>query len=325
MSRVAVVIPNRNRAGLLRRALESAAGQTVAASRVVVVDNGSTDDSVEVSRSAGAEVLEWPDNRGFAAAVNAGARACDEEWLLILNNDAELDRGCLAALLACAERQKAACVAPRLLSFADPAVLDGGWDLLSRGGTALRCGHGLADGPGFREERLIGFAPLTATLIRRELCELEEGFGSYLEDVELSLRLQLGGHLIAYAPEAVVRHHGSATDGAWSARMVYLIARNQVLLVARHYPSGWWLKEGWPVLVAQGLWGLAALRRGCFGAWIAGKWRGMSEYRVFRGPERGDSTQFREILSASDGELREYVHRHPTWFWRAYCALTRPG
>jgi GT2 family glycosyltransferase len=325
MSRVAVVIPNRNRAGLLRRALESAAGQTVAASRVVVVDNGSTDDSVEVSRSAGAEVLEWPDNRGFAAAVNAGARACDEEWLLILNNDAELDRGCLAALLACAERQKAACVAPRLLSFADPAVLDGGWDLLSRGGTALRCGHGLADGPGFREERLIGFAPLTATLIRRELCELEEGFGSYLEDVELSLRLQLGGHRIAYAPEAVVRHHGSATDGAWSARMVYLIARNQVLLVARHYPSGWWLKEGWPVLVAQGLWGLAALRRGCFGAWIAGKWRGMSEYRVFRGPERGDSTQFREILSDSDGELREYVHRHPTWFWRAYCALTRPG
>jgi hypothetical protein len=138
--------------------------------------------------------------------------------------------------------------------------------------------------PGFREERLIGFAPLTATLIRRELCELDEGFGSYLEDVELSLRLQLAGHRIAYAPEAVVRHHGSATDGAWSARMVYLIARNQVLLVARHYPSGWWKKEGWAVLVAQGLWGLAALRRGCFGAWLAGKWRGMREYRAFRGP-----------------------------------------
>lgn len=325
MSRVAVVIPNRNRAGLLRRTLESVAGQTVAATRVVVVDNGSTDDSVEVSRSAGAEVLEWPDNRGFAAAVNAGARVCDEEWLLILNNDAELDRGCLAALIACAERQRAACVAPRLLSWANPALLDGGWDLLSRGGAALRCGHGLLDGPGFREERLIGFAPLTATLMRRELCELDEGFGSYLEDVELSLRLQLAGQRIAYAPEAVVRHHGSATDGAWSARMVYLISRNQVLLVARHYPSGWWMQEGWAVVVAQGLWGLAALRQGCFGAWLAGKWRGMREYRVFRGPKCSDSKQFRAVLRASDGELREYVRRHPTLFWRVYFALTRPG
>jgi len=325
MPRVAVVIPNRNRDGLLRRTLESVAGQTAVASRVVVVDNGSTDDSVEVSRSAGAEVLEWPDNRGFAAAVNAGARTCDEEWLLILNNDAELDRGCLAALLACAERQSAVCVAPRLLSFADPAMLDGGWDLLSRGGTALRCGHGLADGPAFREERLIGFAPLTATLIRRELCELDEGFGSYLEDVELSLRLQLGGHRIAYAPDAVVRHHGSATDGAWSARMVYLISRNQVLLLARHYPSGWWKKEGWSVVVAQGLWGLAALRHGCFGAWFAGKRRGMREYRAFRGPRSSDSARFRAVLRASDRELRESVRLHPSWFWRAYCALTRPG
>ena len=127
MSRVAVVIPNRNRAGLLRRTLESVAGQTVAASRIVVVDNGSTDDSVEVSRSAGAEVVEWPDNRGFAAAVNAGARECDEEWLLILNNDAELERGCLAALLACAERQRAACVAPRLLSIANPEIGRASW------------------------------------------------------------------------------------------------------------------------------------------------------------------------------------------------------
>jgi GT2 family glycosyltransferase len=325
MSRVAVVIPNRNRAGLLGRTLESVARQTVAASRVVVVDNGSTDDSVAVSRRAGAQVLEWPDNRGFAAAVNAGARECDEEWLLILNNDAELDQGCLAGLLAAAERQQAACVAPRLLSRANPDLLDGGWDLLSRGGAALRCGHGLPDGPDFREERLIGFAPLTATLIRRELCELDEGFGSYLEDVELSLRLQLAGQRIAYAPEAVVRHHGSATDGAWSARMVYLIARNQVLLVARHYPSGWWKKEGWAVLVAQGLWGLAALRRGCFGAWLAGKWRGMREYGAFRGPQCGDSRQFRALLCTSDGELREYVRRHPSWFWRMYCALTRPG
>ncbi|MCL4795242.1 MAG: glycosyltransferase family 2 protein [Bryobacteraceae bacterium] len=320
--RVAVVIPNWNRAALLVRALESVARQDEPV-RLVVVDNGSTDGSVSAARRAGAEVIEWPGNRGFAAAVNAGVRICSEPWVLILNNDAELEPGCLSTLLAAAARHQAACVAPRLLSHRDPGTLDGAWDLLCRGGAALRCGHGVPDGPAWRTPRRIPLAPLTAALIRRELCELDEAFGSYLEDVELSLRLQFNGHAIWYEPSAAVRHHGSATDGAWSEHMVRLIARNQVLLLARHYPDGWWRREGWPVLVAQALWGLAALRRGRFRAWFAGKWRGMREYRAFRGQNRAPEAVFREFLRQNERELRAYTRAHPDRFWQLYCALTR--
>lgn len=325
MLRAAVVIPNRNRAGLLERALKSVAGQSLAAARVVVVDNGSTDESVEVARRAGAVVLEWPENRGFAAAVNAGVKECDEEWVLILNNDAELDSGCLAALAAAAaDRHGAACVAPRVVRHAEPERIDGAWDLLARGGLALRCGHGLADGPEWREERQIRFAPLTVALVRRELCCLDEAYGSYLEDVDLGLRLSLAGHRIWYAPQAVARHHGSATLGAWSPAMVELLARNQLVLVARHYPRDWWRHEGWAVVMGQALWGLMALRRGCCGAWVKGKWRGMREFGGLRRPA-ADAQAFRQLLRESEGQIRSYAAAHPSWFWSIYCALTRPG
>ena len=325
MSRAAVIIPNRNRAALLKRALESVAALTAPPARIVVVDNGSEDESAVLARRAGAEVLEWPENRGFAAAVNAGAGMCDEEWLLILNNDAELERDCLAELLACAARRGAACVAPRVLSFRDPSRLDGAWDLLARGGAALRCGHGAPDGPAWREEREILFAPLTAALLRRELCHLDEAYGSYMEDVDLSLRLLRGGHRLWYAPAAAVRHHGSATDGAWSAPMVELIARNQLLLIARHYPRRWWLREGWAAFVAQGLWGLSAWRHGRSGAWIRGKLRGLRAYRACRCADAWEPGRLRAALRESERQLRACTKAHPSWYWRIYCALTSEG
>lgn len=324
MPRVAAVIPNRNRAGLLERTLASVAAQTAPPARVVVVDNGSSDDSVAVARRAGAQVLEWPDNRGFAAAVNAGSRMCDEEWVLILNNDAELEPGCLEALLDAARRHQAAGAAPRLLRFAQPDRLDGAWDLLARGAVALRCGHNVPDSAAWREERLISFAPLTAALLRREFCALDEAFVSYMEDVELSLRLALAGERLVYAPAAVARHHGSATLGAWSAEFVRLMARNQLLLVARHYPRGWWLREGWAVFIGQALWGLGALRRGRLLPWLAGKWRGFREFHGHRRPSPCPEC-FRAVLRESERELRAHVRAQPSWYWRMYCALTRPG
>lgn len=324
MSRAAAVIPNRNRADLLERALASAAAQTVPPARVVVVDNGSTDDSAGVARRAGAQVVQLPDNRGFAAAVNAGVRECDEEWVLILNNDVELDPACLEALLETAARRQAAAAAPRLLSFGNPAQLDGCWDLLSRGGAALRCGHGLPDGPAWHDERPILFAPLTATLVRRELCRLDEAFGSYLEDIDLSLRLKLAGHSLWYSPRALARHHGSATDGAWSSRMVTQIARNQLLLAARHFPDDWWRREAWAMCVAQGLWGLAAARHGRAPAWLRGKWLGLRAWTACRRPAP-QPEQFRALLRESEHELRAYTRAHPSWYWKVYRALTRSG
>ena len=82
-----------------------------------------------------------------------------------------------------------------------------------------------------------------------------------------------------YVPDAVCRHHGSATFGRWSPRVVRLIARNQVFLIARHYPGELILRWLWPILVAQVFWGVLALRHGCGIAWLRGKTEGSARFR----------------------------------------------
>ena len=88
MRGIAIIVPTWNRAGLLAQALESLRNQTHPVDRVIVVDNGSTDDAVEVATRAGAQVISLPANAGFAAAVNRGIReAAGSEWIGVLNND----------------------------------------------------------------------------------------------------------------------------------------------------------------------------------------------------------------------------------------------
>ena len=83
---VAAVIPNWNGAARLKKLFEYVAAQTRPLDRLIVVDNGSTDDSAAVAARAGASVIELGANTGFSHAVNCGIRAADAEWIVILNN-----------------------------------------------------------------------------------------------------------------------------------------------------------------------------------------------------------------------------------------------
>src|SRR5258707_10971010 len=100
---VAAVIPHWNRRDLLVALLENLRGQTRRFDEVIVCDNGSTDDSVRVAECGGARVLRMGGNLGFAAAVNAGVKATDAEWVAVLNNDVELDVEWLRILLEAAD------------------------------------------------------------------------------------------------------------------------------------------------------------------------------------------------------------------------------
>src|SRR4029079_13571208 len=132
--------------------------------------------------------------------------------------------------------------------------------LISRAACALRVGQGRADSPEFSRPRSIAIAPATAVLFRAELFRrvglFDTDFESYLEDVDFGLRCAIQGLAGVYVPEAVATHQGSASLGPWSPEMVRLIARNQLLLVAKH---GLWRRYWWPILIGQSLWGLLAL------------------------------------------------------------------
>ena len=321
MSGVTAIVPSHNRRDLLERILPLLRAQSRPPQEILVVDNASTDGSAEAAASLGARVLRMDRNTGFAAAVNRGVRESRTDWLAIVNNDIEPAPDWLEQLLDGAQTHQAWFATGKLLDAARRDVIDGTFDALSRGACAWRCGAGRPDGPLWSQPRSIRFAPLTAALVRRELFErvgpLDEEFESYLEDVEFGLRCALAGYPGLYQPAAVAWHAGSATLGVWHPQKVRRIARNQLLLVARHYPPGCL----WPILVGQALWTLVALRHGALAACLAGKLEGLRLFRAARRP--ADAAAIRRILFESEQEIRHWQRAAGyDLYWRLYFALT---
>jgi hypothetical protein len=322
---VSAVIPNWNRQQDLGRLLEDLRAQSYAVGEAIVVDNGSADDSARVAAAAGARVIALEENRGFAYAVNRGIEAAAGEWVAILNNDVRLPAEWLAKLLDAARAADGWFAGGKLLQASEPGRIDGGFDLLCRGGCAWRAGSGRADGPAWSEPRIVHFLPFTAAIFRRELFGrvglLDEEFESYLEDVEFGLRCALAGFTGIYAPQVTATHIGSATLGVWNAQTVRRMARNQLLLVAKHYPPDWRRRYLGPILAAQGLWGLVAARHGRLVAWLEGKQEGL---RMFRRYTRRGQPELDAVLRASEAELQR-LQRQTGYdlYWRLYFAMIR--
>ncbi len=322
---VTVIVPNWNRRDLLASLLEGLRRQSSPVAEILVVDNGSSDGSVEMAERSGARVLAMGRNAGFSAAVNRGIRECRSGWLAVVNNDVAPAPDWLERLLEAAQRPRVWFATGKLLSQSRRDTLDGTFDALSRGGCAWRAGHNRPDAPLWNRLRGIRFAPFTATLFRAALFEraglLDERFESYLEDVDFCLRCARLGLWGLYVPAAVATHAGSATLGPWHRETVRLISRNQLLLVAKHYPGRWLARCAWPILVGQMLWGLVALRHGRGLAFLRGKLEGLRRFRTMRDPMPVEVVA--TILQRSEAEIFALQRRVGfDLYWRLYFLLT---
>lgn len=278
--RIAAVIPNWNGRRYLEALFRSMAGQDFA--EVIVVDNGSTDGSAEWAESSGARVIRLDRNLGFARAVNTGAEAANADALAILNNDVTLAPDWLQRMLdALRAGNPIAC--GKVLSAAQPDRIDATFDALCQGGTAWRCGHGALDGPIWSQSRTAPFVPLTAAVVRRDVFRevggLDSVYESYLEDVDFGLRCATAGYCALYVPEALAWHVGSGTLGAWNPRTIRQLSRNQVFLLARHYPTDLARRHAWRIAVAHLLWGAVALKKRRGWVWLTGKLEGLRRFR----------------------------------------------
>ncbi|MBM4128153.1 MAG: glycosyltransferase family 2 protein [Nitrospira sp.] len=242
---VTVIVVNFNAKDTLPRCLEALRAQSLQAARVIVIDNASTDGSIESVRELFPE-FEYvclPENTGFAAANNRAIERCDSEFVALLNPDAFPEPAWLEELvMAARQNPDAASFGSCQLMANDTDVLDGIEDVCHISGLVWRGGHGRSRNGDDNSAREIFSPCAAAALYRRQAIQsvgaFDEDFFCYVEDVDLGFRLRLSGWQSWYVPTAVVRHVGSATTGgAHSSFAVYHGHRNLVWMFVKNMPG----------------------------------------------------------------------------------------
>lgn len=245
---VSIVIPNYNGKTHLNRCFRSISNQTFRDFEVVVVDNGSSDGSVEFTRSVfpNAKLVCNQRNLGFAAPVNQGVNASSGTYVFILNNDTALDDRCLENLLGTMNESKRSRgknvigLAPKTLFF-DRAIIDSVGNAINPDGSVFNVGIGQVDlGQFDRPRRVFGLC-FAAAFIERSAFDrvglVDESYFAYLEDVDWCYRANMLGYEFYTSPNAVVRHYHSGTTRALltNDQKYYLLHRNLIRTLLKNY------------------------------------------------------------------------------------------
>lgn len=248
--KVTIVIPNYNGARFLDACLRSLKKQTVK-SKVIIVDNGSTDNGIEALRNElvkhkerypEVSIFELQSNTGFANAVNVGIKLADTEYVLLLNNDTVSDERMTQNLVGAIEgKKKVFSVGAKMLQMKDPHNIDDSGDLYCALGWAFSPGRDKnKESYGKRAE--VTSACAGAAIYRRELLLELGGFDEahfcYLEDVDLGYRARIHGYKNIYEPSAIVYHAGSGTSGSrYNVFKEELTAGNNLYLIYKNMPA----------------------------------------------------------------------------------------
>jgi GT2 family glycosyltransferase len=262
------VIPSWNGRVQLAGLLESLERQHSRDFETIVVDNGSTDGSVEYL----AETWPWVTvvpleyNEGFAAAVNIGIERSRGEYVALVNNDVELEPHWIGTATEVMDRNpRAGSMASKLLEWSRRNVLDGAGDQVGWDGYCVRRGKGHRDRGQYDGSPNVLSACAAAALYRSRALEdvgpFDEGFFAYIEDVDWGLRAQLAGWDCVYEPTAVAYHVGGASSSRLSGFELYQCHRNIVLMMAKDFPASALVAFApWAVLRRVGSLGKASVR-----------------------------------------------------------------
>jgi hypothetical protein len=263
---VSAVIVSHNTRDLLRRCLRDLQAQDGVTLQTIVVDNGSTDGSLELLRDHFPDVtlVELSDNAGFAAAANVALDRVRGEYVLLLNSDAFMHSGALRELMQAARRHPhAGAIGPRLLNR-DGTLQRSAWPYPHPGRLLLEAFgvhrllhrfHALEDLGQWAhdEERSVEFLVGACLLLRVEMLTdvggFDEAFWLYGEEADLQRRARSHGWSAVLAPAATVTHLGGASSTASYTRLRHLYA-GQKLFLRKHGAPGSWLVGRFAVLAA---------------------------------------------------------------------------
>ena len=251
MMQTAVVILNWNGLKHLVHYMPSVVGNTPAEVRIVVADNGSTDDSVAFLRVQypSVEIIQLNKNYGFAEGYNRALKQIDAECYILLNSDVEVTEGWIEPLVEMIKSDKSiAAVAPKLLSdverdkFEYAGAAGGFIDFL---GYPLCRGRILStieqDRGQYNNAREVFWASGAAFCCRADVFHAMGGFDgdffAHMEEIDLCWRMQLAGYKIMSEPKSVVYHLGGGTLPNESPNKLYLNYRNNLAMLYKCAPT----------------------------------------------------------------------------------------
>ena len=244
--RVSIILVTWNNEEHLPRCLNILSKQTFQDFEIVLVDNGSNDNTVQKAKSS------WPassltlellrSNLGFAVANNIGARLAKGKWIALLNADAFPESDWLKNLLKTTEENpEYSFFSSRQVQENSPEHLDGIGDTYHISGLAWRNGYNYPSSKIGLEQKEVFSACAAAGLYLREefinVSGFDEDYFSYFEDVDLSFRMRLAGKKCLYVPDAIVHHVGSVSTGKRSDFSVYHGYRNMIWTFFKNMPS----------------------------------------------------------------------------------------
>lgn len=279
---LSVIIPHYNGAHHLVTCFNALRAQTYPHLEIILADNGSTDESVALTRRDFPEVkiVEYGCNLGFTGAVNRAVEQAGGQIIIPLNNDTEVVPGWAQAVVETLQAHpEAGMVACKMLLFDRRDTLHSAGDGFGIDGIPINRGVWQKDEGQFDRDVYIFGGCGGAVAYRREMLAdiglFDEDFFMYLEDVDLNWRAQMAGYRTVFAPQAVVYHRLSASGGGVIAS--YYTGRNTIWVLAKDL-SGPIFRRHWQAIVG------AQLKI----AWAAFRaWRGEAARARLRGQLAG--------------------------------------
>ena len=247
--KVSIVIPHWNNVEILSECLKSIGSTIYPDFEVIVVDNASTDNSVQYVKSNFPDVklIENDRNDGYAGGCNIGADLAQGKYLIFLNNDTIQNPNWISSLLSTMESNtQIAAVQPKILNYFDRKIFDyaggsgGHMDVycfpLARGRLFT---HQENDEGQYDNKEKCFWSSGTCFMIRRKLFfeagGFDNSFFAHMEEVDLCWKLQAMGYEVWVDPEATVYHKNGLTLPMYSHKKYYLNHRNSLLMLFGNY------------------------------------------------------------------------------------------
>ena len=244
---ISVIIPNYNGIEHLKDCFDSLRNQSYKEFRIILVDNNSTDKSIEFTKTKYAEVsiLTQKENTGFARAVNDGIKLSIRDdktnYILLLNNDIECDKNFIQEMLAGFISDDVGAVACKMKNFYNRDFIDAAGDFIKYMGSPFARGHKEKDTGQYDNPEYVFGASAGAAIYRKDVFDkigyFDEDFISYYEDVDFCFRMQLAGLKCYYNPKAICYHKRGATAKKNPGMVIFLCEKNLVALRIKNYPA----------------------------------------------------------------------------------------